>query len=485
MLPILVNDHIFNKLAHYLFPARTFLKELIYWPCEIAAAILMFIYILQVETTPQLLYYSKDNMLMGRRYTLATGNRGGSYASATATVRGTAIPFGIMNLDNDPMNAGKVFRIEDYETDLLNREYAWICLCYIIKHTFYLAETLFMLQYKKFKVPPHGRPIDVATPLLNVSLWIFWGVYGWLNSGDQIFGGMYERFQKDVVLLQGVYTDEQLAKRNESIDMLSEAYKNSLGWNWLWIPTFIIFFFHLVLFILNLQLKRSSAYHGQALSTLVIPVQLLFLNLFIKGVWIKSNAVNLSISPALSSSSVLKTFSSFYNAYEFLWADYFDARWVFWLIFLASFAGVVFAIICFVKGFHDMPWSRPVGIKYIAYSVFWVSAFVWVMCMDGTLYNYYYQAGVALVSSHVVCIVAAVVVAIASIWEKSEEGQYYFERHNFWYVWETDHFAINYPHWSQRMVLEQANKLYEAPIEAPPEEPAHKEIPKTSTVHPA
>ena len=408
-----------------------------------------------------MLYYGVDRVISGQRFfCTAADDRKGAYQSAVKVINSKTVPFGITNLDMDSRNIGKTFRIDYYDTDLLNREYAWIAMVYMIKHVFYLIETLYLIQYKRFVFKPHMKSMDLLTPFFNASLWLIWALFGWLNSGDQIFGGMYERFQKDVIYMSGVYTQEQLNQRNDAISLIEQGYRDSLGWNWLWIPTFIVFFLNMAIFVYNLMMKRSSAYHGQALSTLVIPAQLLFLDLFIKGVWITSNAVNLSSPQSSTLTSTYSLFQSYYNAKEYLYADYFDARWVFWIIYLAAYFGIVFAILCFIKGFHDIKFCRPIGIKYCAYSVFFVAAFVWVLCMDLSLYQYFYQVGTALVASQIVCFVSIMFVACASIWEKFTENEYYFEKHNFWADWDTDYFAENYPHFTKRPTLKG---IYELP----------------------
>ena len=51
MSGLIENDNYFNRATHWIFPARHLGKDLIYWPCEIAAGILLFIYIVQMDVS--------------------------------------------------------------------------------------------------------------------------------------------------------------------------------------------------------------------------------------------------------------------------------------------------------------------------------------------------------------------------------------------------------------------------------------------------
>ena len=129
---------------HFICPARSLIKDLIYWPAEIAAGTILFIWILQMDTDtvpaagdyPEYKVYKTD-----------------------------------MNANNQP-------------TRLEMREYGWICLCYTIKHLVYIVDTT-MLIGRKF-----SKPIDLAAPIVNFIMWGLWTLYGFFNAGDEILYGV-------------------------------------------------------------------------------------------------------------------------------------------------------------------------------------------------------------------------------------------------------------------------------------------------------
>ena len=164
MFNFIKNDHLFNRWTHLIFPARSLNKEYIYGPCEIAAAIIMFVYILQVETTPQLLYYGITGQVIGERLLVTQNPNNQTYTPSIVMKDLKNIAWGIRNVDLDFRNSGSgsmmqnVFKIEWYGSDLINREYAWICLCYIIKYFFYTLEAVYFMVAKKMQVKPHVKP---------------------------------------------------------------------------------------------------------------------------------------------------------------------------------------------------------------------------------------------------------------------------------------------------------------------------------------
>ena len=449
MLHLLYNDHLFNKYTHVLFTARSYLRELIYWPCEFAAALLMFIYILQIDLLPNTIYMSRDDSIIGwqPKPTDIEGipNSFRTYIDSNGIE--TRANFGISPISFSKANT--VFKISSFDTDLLNREYAWMCLCWFIKHFFYLIEALYLMKKSK-QLKITILPLDLVTHVLNMTLWGFWTVYGWIKEGDQIHAGMYERMAKDALNNQNFsYTDSdraeiqnKLNEREKMRERYNGWYSDSAGWTWLWIPTIIIFAANLLIWVIGLIKKRSSAYTGQSLATVLIPAQLFFLHLFLKGSWIISNYF-VNHKPASFQNSLVNMdlIRSYYDAYVFIQTDYFDARWVFWIIFLAAWAGVIFAIICAVKAYLDIHVCKVSAAKYFCYSIFWISAFIWVLCMDNTLYHYFYQYCPALVTTHIICLASAFIVACLSIFEKKRESINFYERHNKWAMWADPYFA--------------------------------------------
>lgn len=63
MLEYFRNECKFNYLTHLIFPARTLIKELIYWPTEIAAAIILLIYIIMMKTNTSMIYKDAEKSL--------------------------------------------------------------------------------------------------------------------------------------------------------------------------------------------------------------------------------------------------------------------------------------------------------------------------------------------------------------------------------------------------------------------------------------
>lgn len=254
---------------------------------------------------------------------------------------------------------------------------------------------------------------------------------------------MYERFMRDEIMNRTVLTDAALSAQTQDIEKVKASYDEIAGWNWLWIPTGIVALLNLCLWFFNIFKKRSSVYHGQALSTFLIPLQLFFLHLFFKSWWFYSNSLSIPSSTNTT---------SYQNIVEYVNTDYFEARWIWVCIYIASYGGLACALLCFMKAAHDYKYCSVSGIKYATYGIFWISAFIWVICLDATLYHYFFQYKAALVTTMIICFVSALIIALASITEKGREAFGYFDRHNRYPEWSLDQFAMGYPHWSARNV---------------------------------
>ena len=144
----------------------------------------------------------------------------------------------------------------------------------------------------------------------------------------------------------------------------------------------------------------------------------------------------------------MQTMTSYWSAYEFVDNDYFEARWVFWVIYLSAWAGLGFAVICFFKSMVEFPFSRMAGFKYLCYCIFWVSSFIWILCMDNTLYHYYFQRGTALVTTMIIGFVCVFFIFLISMKEKKRECYRFYERHNKWAEWDLEAFAQTYPRYT-------------------------------------
>ena len=377
-----------------------------------AAAIILFIYIVQMSVDKVTLYQGVDKTVEAYRIKMTDSSTFGLNS------RIDKVNFGISTFSPNYM-----FVISDFDTDLLNREYAWICLCYIIKHTLYLMDFSVLYQLKLCKL------WDFLTPLLNISMWVLWGVYGWINSGFEIHGGMYLRYRKDVIN-SNVASDSDpnvlLDTLTSLYDQTLEVYRKNVKWEWLWIPTGAICISHLVLWIIGVYMKRSSAYTGQALSTIGVSAQLTILHLFLKGSWIRSNWTTLYYD----------TRTAFRASYT-INADYFEARYVYCIIYFTSWVSVIiFAIACMAIAVY-IGKLHPIKCgKYVLYSLFWISSFIWVLCIDGTLYHLFIKWKVLLIVTHIICMILALNICILSLIDKNiETDAMYHKKHGDWKNW--------------------------------------------------
>lgn len=407
-MEVIKNDCKFNTLTHLIFPSRTLAKELIYWPTEIAAAIIVFVYIIQIDTTSVRLYNGIDFQVDTHTVKMTNGNNYGLPA-----VRRGAV-FGISYLDPN-----MAYHISEYESDLLNREYAWVCLCYIIKHALYFLDFMRLHKRKLSKL------YDFITPIMNMWLWIMWGVYGWTKSNEQVHGGMYLRFRKDVIYSRDLSSPSLYSAAVDEYEKVLSVYHQDHGWPWLWIICAIVTVSHTGLWLLSLKQGRSSAFTGLSLSVILIPMQLLILQLFFKGSWIRSNWATLFTDT-----------TSRPKAMYSMMQDYFEARWVFVVIYLAAWAGLIFALLCLAKGAYLLQQKVvPKGLKYLSYTFFWGAAFVWTLLMDSTLYHYYCNVRTALIVFHAIGLFFALILFILSVIEKRQEGEKFFTRHEKWQLW--------------------------------------------------
>lgn len=375
-----------NFWTHLVFPARSLYKDMAYWPTEIAAGVILFIWIIMFD-----LVEATDDGKTVKVYKPDPTKPAGDYG-----IYGYGAP-----------------SYQQYPTNLLNREFAWICLCYAIKHFFYLIDTIMWVSKKFCKV------MDIIPPLLNMLLWGLWGLYGWLNVGDEIHAGEYVRVTLDTAdLIEGGNPIADAAKQAIK-DQANNWYKNNAKWTWLWVPTAAVAVILFILWIVNLVMKRSSAYSNVAISTWLIPVQLFFLHLFLKGSWIASNMEFYSKSENKGKSN----------------PDVYEARYVFPIIYFASWIGLLFAIICIFKSIIDMRYHLTNFIKFLLYAAFWVSGFLWVIMMDLTLYHMQVKYWSGLIITHIVCLVCALFIGIISIFQKYREMDKFIERHQAYYTW--------------------------------------------------
>lgn len=401
-------EHRFNYVSHLLFPARSYLKELIYWPTELAAALLVLIFIFQMDLEEVTLYNSPTD---GK----VTANRIRRSARGTTGNKFSTYIWGISY-----MTPNNVFAIEELDTDLLNYEYGWICFCYAIKHALYLVDFSYLYRLKRVS------KWDFATPLSNFCLWTMWGLYAWSLQNYEVHAGMYLRYLKDTLYTSAEASGtSNMEGADKLYDQIYQEYQRYRSWHWLYIPTAGFFALNLALWVWGLVKKRSSAYTGQALSTLMIPMQLFFLHLFLKGSWIKSNYATYYYDLTTKERAEYSRLS-----------DYFEARWVFWVIYLAAYAGTLAGVACLIKSIFSFKRKQHLaGAKYVCYAIFWGSSFIWTLFMDATLYSYFINWKTGLIVTQIICMATAVAIFVISVFEKKREGNEFYFRHDKFSEW--------------------------------------------------
>ncbi len=376
-----------NFWTHLIFPARSLYKDIVYWPTEIAAGVILFIWIAKFD-----LVETQD----------ANNNTVKMYRPDPTKPQGA---YGITGPGSPSY--------QQFPSNLLNQEFAWICLCYAIKHFFYLIDTV-MWVTKKF-----CKAMDIVPPLLNMLLWGLWGLYGWLHIGDEIHAGEYVRVAYDIVDVVPGGNSAVDAVKQAAKDNAKNWYKANAKWTWLWVPTAAVALILLILWLVNLGMRRSSAVSNVAISTWLIPLQLFFLHLFLKGSWINSNVKYYAKDGNESKSN----------------PDIFEARYVFPIIYFAAWIGLLFAIACIFKSVIDMRYHLTNFIKFLLYAAFWVSGFLWVLCMDMTLYHFEVKYWRGLMITHIICLACALFIGMISIFQKAKDADRFVQRHLDYYSW--------------------------------------------------
>lgn len=413
-MDIIKEDYKFDYVTHFFFPSRTWIKELIYWPTEIAAGIIFLVWLFMVDLKTVTLYDGRDGKVEAKRYVFdndvfGTGIRFVNTNNTHATF------FGIPQ----PKSFEGMYAVNHQPSSLLNREYAWIALCFMIKHLFYFFDFLLLMKRKCCK------PIDLLTPFLNLTLWTFWAAYGWSEKNISVHGGMYLRIKKDAIWAKfGINqsNSESLMNIRNKIIMDTDVYKDNASFTWLWIPTLVIAALNLFLWVLGLVKGRSSAFTGQALSTVLIPVQLVCYHFFLTGDWICSNWTSI----------YWKTHETMATAKYTRYADYFEARWVFWVPYLASIAGLIFSVVCLLRGVFTLKKNKLTAIINFIYFAFFIVAFVFAQYLDMSLYAYFFNHKTALIILLIILLVLAIILWIVCILEKKKRGEKYYNRHRNW-----------------------------------------------------
>jgi len=470
-----------------LWVSRGLRRELIYWPTELAVGLILLIYVLQVQISPEFVYFSRDDALMGERLRLSSEIS--NAWNCTVSYQGKEVPFGI----DYPLigNNQTSFRVSMFPTDLLNREYGWVCLIWMIKHTGYLADWLYTFFYEK-KYKKLERKVylyDSLTHILNILLYILWTLYSFLLDSDDIHIGMYTRYRISLSKNRPMLTQQDLSQRDENIRTAESLYESKARWTWLYIPTGIIFLGQVGLFVLGVVKSRSSLYTGQGVGGLIMPLQLFFLHLFFKGWWIGPNTMEQrsesSIVRLTIDGDTISTLKSYYDALEYVNTDYFEARWVFWPAYLLSFTGLILSPLSLLRACQTLKFSRILGLKYFLQAVLSIILLILALTLDNTLYHYYYQKISIVRVALIIGIIVAAGIGIISIWEKKVLGEGYYSRHNDYDKWSDETYLAQHPHWTRTLPSlvrsirpgpEPARQSYLATIPTPHAQPAPQNL---------
>src|SRR3990167_3816064 len=363
--------------THQIFPARTKLKDLAYWVTEILAAAYFLILVLQIKLTE---------------------------SAEMKTSDGTAFT---------------VYTVND-DSNLLNCEFGWIALIYTLKYLVYIVDTVLMMQKK------YSTPVDLVPVVLNFIVWLIWTLYGFFAKEQEVTSGYGYRYRKDILnyqLEKGTINQDAYDK---ALQTALDGYNNNQTGTWIWIPCLIAFIANLVLWIMGLVKKRSTLFTNAAVSSWMIPLQLFILNLALKGSWFKSSYKTNVEAQAGWNGPLAPSPSAFRSAGEL-----FEARYIFIIIYFASWVCVLFAGANIARAMKEFGKSTLNAVKYILYAIFFLSNIFWCFFLDAILYETYIAGKNWLVLFSIISIVLALAIAAISLKQKfSEDEQEYFSRHS-------------------------------------------------------
>jgi len=397
-----------NYLSHLLFPARSVIKDIIFWATELAAGAIFLSFILRNKWEESNVYKQDDYVA------------GLEWKDDTDFV--------------EPKPLAPVLGFKEFPSQFFQYEYGWICLCYSIKYFVYLIDTLILVKKKVC------RGIDIVPPVLMTFIWVLWLIYAFTLSGYSIFAGVYTRYDietakncKEAPLCkQGSpegYWDNIIANENR-------FYDENEKWRWLWVPSMIVAFVLLCLFFYNLIQMRSSAFSNVALSTVLIPLQLFFFHLFLKGSWMDSNAEEHIERYVKGVPQKENSDKGEYLDYVF-GLDMYEARWVFPVIYLGAWGGLACAVGCIVKAVSDRKVHLLNTIKNSFYALFFVVAFIWALVLDRILFERTISKPMKnfLTVIHIIGLAVGVLLAIASITQKIRWTGDYNKFHQEYHTW--------------------------------------------------
>ncbi len=377
-------------MMQFVFCSRSPFRDAVYWFFELSVWCVLLNYLFAIET---------EDVRISRKYDPEVFMKGIKHTTHHST--DLRDQFGLLI-------SGRLAPLHHFETHFNNREFAWVCLLYLLKHLFYACESVFLLVFKDKNNEGlnkrSGSPFDLIAPLSNATMWLLWFIWANRFSGHEINGGIYYRFGKDLIDFK--LGSETLTKDEHSAQLaaLNKYREDNVRWPNLWVVPMLTFFALIGAGFVGLVKRRSSAFHGVSLSTLIIPLQLLLLHLFFSGSLILSNGDEM---PTLMDIESKRSF------------DNFEVRWVFCIFYIISFVSPLVGAACIFKAVVDLRHKLILsGVKFAAFGLMWVFGFIWILLMDKLMYEQFVKVKSSVLGIHCVILALGLVAAFCSIYEK-------------------------------------------------------------------
>lgn len=377
-------------MLQFVFCSRSPFRDAVYWVVELSVWCILLHYLFAIETEDVRISrkYDPDVMMKGfKRTTLVSTDPRDQYG---LLISGVLAP------------------LHHFETHFNNREFAWVCVLYFLKHLLYAGESVFLLikkdQNNQGLDKRTGSLLDLIAPVSNALMWLLWFIWANKFSGHEINAGIYYRFGKDYIDFRLSSETLTRAEHTAQLSALKKYREDNVRWPDLWVVPMLTFFALLGGGFVGLVKRRSSAFHGVSLSTLVIPLQLLLLHLFFSGSLILSNGDDVS---TLMNIDAKRSF------------DNFEVRWVFCLFYVLSFLSPLIGAACIFKAVVDIRHKLLLtGVKFAAFGLMWVFGFVWILLIDKLMYEQFVKVKPSILGIHCIILALGLLAACCSIYEK-------------------------------------------------------------------
>lgn len=377
-------------MLQFVFCSRSPFRDAVYWLIELSVWCLLLNYLFAIETEDVSISrkYDPDVMMKGvKRTTLVSSDPRDQFGLLISGVRAP---------------------LHHFETHFNNREFSWVCLLYLLKHLLYAGESVFLLvkkdQNNSGPSKRSGSPFDLIAPLSNAAMWLLWFIWANSFSGHEINAGIYYRFGKDLIDFK--LGSETLTRAEHTAQMAAlDSYREeNVRWPNLWIVPMLTFVALLAAGFVGVVRRRSSAFHGVSLATLVIPLQLLLLHLFFSGNLILSNGDDVPTLMDIESKRVF---------------DNFEVRWVFCIFYLFSYLNPLVGAACIFKAVVDIRHKLILtGVKFAAFGLIWVFGFVWILLIDKLMYEQFVKVKSSIIGIHCIILALGLVAAFCSVYDK-------------------------------------------------------------------